>query len=201
MSEKNAKVFVIGISRTGTTSLTEALRCIGYQNVIHGPLSIIKRVNGELVLNHEAVRRYDALADTPAAFMFRQLDAAFPGAKFILTVRDVEPWLKSMRRVRRVWPLLRLHPTLAQLVREALGKGGLNDEGAMRVMFLQHIREVLAHFRGRDDLLVMDLAAGDDWEKLCHFLERPIPNVPFPHKNRKTLMTWSNVWDTLRSIA
>ena len=32
-----------------------------------------------------------------------------------------------------------------------------------------------------DRLLVMDIPAGDGWEKLCPFLGVPIPDAPFPH--------------------
>nr|XP_039273574.1 uncharacterized protein LOC120347597 [Styela clava] len=35
----------------------------------------------------------------------------------------------------------------------------------------------------KDRLLKMNLS--DGWEPLCKFLGKPIPNVPFPHKNKK----------------
>jgi hypothetical protein len=48
-----------------------------------------------------------------------------------------------------------------------------------------HNRDVLAHFAGRpDDLLVMDLAKGDGWETLAPFLGKPVPDAPFPHANK-----------------
>jgi len=193
------KVFGIGISRTGTTSLSKALRRLGY-DTIHAPLSIIKRMDGRIVLNEEAVRRYEALTDSTVAFMYKELDAAFPGAQFVLTVRDVEKWLISMRRVRKVRPIIRLIPKTHQLFSEAFGEHYLNDEEAMRAAFLRHTDEVRAHFKGRDNLLVMDFAAGDGWGKLCRFLGRPLPDAPFPHNNNKTLVTFSNAWDIVRSL-
>jgi hypothetical protein len=33
-------------------------------------------------------------------------------------------------------------------------------------------------------LLVMDIAAGDGWEKLCGLLGVPVPDLPFPHEYR-----------------
>ena len=33
-------------------------------------------------------------------------------------------------------------------------------------------------------LLVMNLAMGDGWEKLCPFLSKPIPEAAFPVSNR-----------------
>jgi Sulfotransferase domain len=194
------KVFGIGISRTGTTSLSKALHRLGY-DTIHAPLSIIKRANGRVVLNEKAVMRYEAMTDSTVAFMYKELDAAFPGSKFVLTVRDVENWILSMRRVRKVYPILLMIPKVSQLFHEAFGDGYPNDEAAMRAKFIRHIQEVRAHFEGRNDLLVMDFAAGDGWEKLCRFLGRPVPDVTFPHNNKKSLVTFSNAWDLIRGIA
>lgn len=194
------KVLGIGISRTGTTSLSKALRRLGY-DTIHAPLSIITRVDGRIALNEDAVMRYEALTDSTVAFMYKELDAAFPGSKFILTVRDVEKWLVSMRRVRKVYPIMRMIPKAAQLFHEAFGDDYPYDEDAMRAKFHRHSKEVRAHFEGRNDLLVMDFAAGDGWEKLCRFLGRPVPDAPFPHHNKKTLVTFSNAWDIVRGFA
>jgi len=33
-----------------------------------------------------------------------------------------------------------------------------------------------------DDLLVMDIPAGDGWEQLCAFLALPEPDAPFPRR-------------------
>ncbi len=51
--------------------------------------------------------------------------------------------------------------------------------------FEQHNKEVIDYFKDRpNDLLVLDLAKGDGWEKLCSFLGADIPNVPFPHAHK-----------------
>ena len=34
-----------------------------------------------------------------------------------------------------------------------------------------------------DRLLVMDIIAGDGWDKLCPFLGKPVPEAAFPHRN------------------
>jgi hypothetical protein len=48
-------------------------------------------------------------------------------------------------------------------------------------------REVMDYFKGRDNLLVIDIQKGDGWEKLCSFLGCDIPSRPFPWKNRRSL--------------
>ncbi|MBL0299362.1 MAG: hypothetical protein IPQ21_19985 [Betaproteobacteria bacterium] len=40
----------------------------------------------------------EALTDTPIPSFYRELDRRYPGAKFILTVRDMESWLLSCKR-------------------------------------------------------------------------------------------------------
>jgi len=45
-------------------------------------------------------------------------------------------------------------------------------------------KRAIEHFKERTDkLLVMNIIDGDGWDKLCNFLNKPIPNKPFPHKN------------------
>jgi hypothetical protein len=45
--------------------------------------------------------------------------------------------------------------------------------------------EIKEYFKDRpDDLLVMNICAGEGWEILCPFLDCGIPKIPFPHKNK-----------------
>ena len=42
-----------------------------------------------------------------------------------------------------------------------------------------------SYFANRpEDLLVLDVTAGDGWEPLCQFLGMPVPERPFPWENR-----------------
>ena len=51
--------------------------------------------------------------------------------------------------------------------------------------YKNHNREVNEYFKDRpDDLLVMDVTAGDGWEKLCPFLGVDIPDIDFPPANK-----------------
>ena len=47
-----------------------------------------------------------------------------------------------------------------------------------------HHQRVADYFEGRQDLLVLRIAAGDGWERLCPFLGEPVPDEPFPHRHR-----------------
>jgi hypothetical protein len=102
------KIFGIGLSRTGGTSLSAALSLLGFR-ALHFPadsstrreiISHLDRGNcGGLHLS--ILNDYDALSDTPISSVFRSLDIAYPGSKFVLTIRDESAWLDSCRRYWR----------------------------------------------------------------------------------------------------
>ena len=66
------------------------------------------------------------------------------------------------------------------------GRGApVGNESAYLARYRRHNAEVVAHFAGREErLLVLDVTAGDGWEALCGFLSLPVPVPPFPHVNR-----------------
>ena len=80
MKELN-KIFGIGYSKTGTTSLTKALRILGY-NALHFPIHTMKHSSEKLNLRYEKLWR-QAYSDTPIPLFYKELDKRFPGSKFI----------------------------------------------------------------------------------------------------------------------
>jgi len=165
-------MFGIGLSRTGTKSLTQALRRLGY-TATHFPFTL------------EEIDRHDAATDTSVAYRFEELDFRYPGSKFILTVRETESWLDSCERH---WAVRAPIDALSQIEREVVERtrmslyAGLDfDRERFRSAYFRHRERVLAYFSDRpDDLLVIDICAGEGWEKLCAFLHKPIPDFPFP---------------------
>jgi hypothetical protein len=185
------KVFCIGLNKTGTSSLAQALRMLGYR--VTGP-----NFTQEPDLAHtlhrrvrEVVPQYDAFQDMPWPMLYAFLDAEYPGSKFILTVRDPEAWIRSQ---------VRHFGTRTTPMREwAYGAGcPAGNEARYLEVYRRHNAAVRAHFRGRPEaFLEMDLAAGDGWEALCGFLERRRPMMrPFPHANpawKRSLRGWKRV--------
>ena len=56
--------------------------------------------------------------------------------------------------------------------------------------YTRHKNQVLDYFRNRtDDLLITNIVDGEGWEKLCPFLDVPIPNLQFPHVTRRKIST------------
>lgn len=173
------KVFCIGFQKTGTTSMGAALEMLGYRmtggNWARDPE--VSRVALQRAL--ETAQHYDAFQDNPWPLLYREMDQAFPGSKFIMTIRPPEQWIKSA---------VKGFGTGTSPVREWIYGAGAGSPVGNEEIWLQryarHNREVLEYFADRPaDFMIMDLAAGDGWEKLCAFLGEPVPDAAFPHAN------------------
>lgn len=170
------KVFGIGLSRTGTASLTYALRILGYR-IIHYPKPCI--VPGLI----DKMKDVDGGTDTPIAVAYKDLDEAFPDSKFILTTRSLESWLTSVRNYKHLKHALEGD---VEKIRLLLYECNIFDEEKFKEAYFRHHREVKEYFVNRNDLLIMNIIKGDGWEKLCGFLDREIPEVLFPDRNKSS---------------
>jgi hypothetical protein len=191
------KFFGIGLSRTGTTSLNSALCVLGI-NSIHYPeddqtYQELMRANYRL----SVLETHQAVTDIPVAPFYPQLDRAYPGSKFILTVREREEWLTSveLHYQRRGWdgghavPVEETLPFV--LFMRACVYGCYNfDRERFSYVYDLHLKNVRAYFAHRpQDLLILNICCGEGWERLCPFLGKLVPPVPFPHENRRPAVT------------
>ncbi|ESQ13633.1 MAG TPA: hypothetical protein DDY14_05730 [Chromatiaceae bacterium] len=187
------KVFCVGLSKTATTSLTQALRVLGLDavhwyatkhafrylefNAQSDSASIAEEA--EIDIDWALFERHDAFADTPIARIYTALDDRFPDARFILTLRDPERWLKSFADQFAAGGL---DPFSSRLHRDLYGTDHF-DHALCLDAFQRHRDQVRARFAERpDSLLEMDIGAGDGWAVLCDFLELPRPRQPFPYR-------------------
>jgi hypothetical protein len=183
------KIFGIGLNKTGTRSLAVALRHLGYRTLHKGDArsrELVERAHREdQPLLRYLGSRFDAYLDvSPLVRLFPIADRQYPGSKFILTTRPMEAWLDSRER-----------HVLANVERAARGEYDgpwiSVDREAWRQERLAHDDAVRTYFADRPtDLLVMDIPAGDGWEKLAPFLGKPLPSHPFPWENRDGLGTY-----------
>lgn len=183
-----------GFGRTGTLSLRAALVRLGFgpcDHMVENHLHIER-----FALWHEALRRktagepidwhllldgFQAIVDWPGAYFWRELTAAHPRAKVILTVRDPERWYDSIQAT--IFSVLDgVGPGVSHdIIYTRTFNGRLRDRAHCQAVFARHnqaVRETIAP----DRLLVFDVAAG--WKPLCAFLGVPAPvDEPFPHGN------------------
>jgi len=176
------KIFCIGLSRTGTTSVHGILEKLGFKS---------KHFVGPLLNDDwEVVDRFDALGDTPIPLLFKECDARYPGSKFILTTRDKADWLESMKwmfrhgRVIWKWPLF-----LGHYHQRIYGVNHFDQKVLVRAFDNYHA-EVSAYFASRpNDLLEVNIDDGICVEEICQFLETPFRPVKVPRSNTRTKAT------------
>jgi hypothetical protein len=189
------KVFGIGLSRTGTSSLAAALRALGFKS-IHWPHD--KITQRELTAYHSGrgafhltvANAFDAVTDTPAASVYRELSHVYPGARFVLTVRDKTSWLESCsgffdRAIDSEKSSSAYLQYCAIIRRRLYGRTNF-DPHDFEAAYRKHVAGITEWFAEIPErLLIMDITAGESWEKLCPFLHVDIPDRPFPHRNRR----------------
>lgn len=126
-------------------------------------------------------------------FNKKELSEKYPNAKVILTVRSPESWFKSIHNT--IFKDLKIKLTESEGRRNEVYKmlghvcfGGIiekdfdkiYDEAYMCKVFTDHIEEVKSTIP-RERLLVMNM--GDGWGPLCDFLNKPVPDQPYPVTN------------------
>lgn len=216
------KVNVVGLGRTGTTSLAAALDTLGY-HVVHdeetGSLWDLYGAyySGEI----DEDRLHERIGDRGYDVLFRfntyKWASRHEDVKVILTTRDdVDKWVRSWLEVARLGDLLERPPfswvpsarALVPLRRDlwkVVPTGGhpeeyLNPE-YLRKGYELHARRVRATVP-KERLLVFNVKEG--WEPLCEFLEVPVPDTPFPFINDKAkvrgMMLCYDIMTTVFSI-
>lgn len=143
---------------------------------------------------------YNSQVDWPGAHVWRELAAAFPGAKVVHSVRPEESWWNSFSntigKFFSTYEQLQLPPhvhTMADAAMEMIARGTFDGKFADRAAALAAYRKRTEQVRAAippERLLVFDVAEG--WESLCRFLDVPVPDGPFPHLNN-TVEFWDLV--------
>lgn len=167
------KIFCIGYPKTGTTSLYKALKMLGYRTS-RIPFGRVYRRKGPQYIQLLTRCNYDAFVDYPLykEGLYQLIDSTFPNSKFILTIRDSDSFAKSFVNFYKesTWDL------------EIINEEQLRH---LRQTYEAHNEEVQTYFKAKpSQLLFINIIEGDGWEKLCPFLDKPIPSKPFPHKNK-----------------
>ncbi|MBI1178941.1 MAG: sulfotransferase family protein [Alphaproteobacteria bacterium] len=187
-----------GFGRTGTLSLKLALERIGFGPCYH-MMEVFRSPHfaaywkqaayGEPVDWDQVFAGYRATVDWPGCSYWRELSAAYPAARVILSVRDPDRWFEStrntifsdemMRRAAEAPPDENRAGMMKKILGDTFG-GRFSDRDHAVAVFNDHVAAVKDAIPA-ERLLVFDVAEG--WGPLCSFLGVEVPDEPFPRTN------------------
>lgn len=182
------KIFCIGLHKTGTVSLSKALQTLGWETrhgsvkhsdmikkALHDGVYPLKYLNMDIGFN-DPDGDYAYLDLYAVREHFVWLRDAYPGSKFILTTREESAWVESVKRQMAKRPN-------SPFFHHWYYQNELQWVNHKRM----HERVVLEYFVNKpEELLVMNIPAGDGYGILCDFLgtEAPGSGLEFPHENK-----------------
>jgi hypothetical protein len=173
------KIFNIGFNKAGTKSLSLACQVLGF-NSVHYEVPDGDRLR-DIIDENKRCRRpllhgleeYDFFSDFIGDRDYRELDEQYPDSKFILTFRDLESWLDSRERKVKA---NRKNPNYKYNFLTV-------DRLSWAYKYRNYLSELDKYFKFRPGVfLIINIPAGEGWEKLAPFLGKDIPAIDFPHE-------------------
>jgi len=192
-------VIGVGVGRTGTYSLRLALNQLGL-GPCHHMEDVLQNMPRQVPLWVAAVggspdwgaiySGFGSAVDWPTAGFYRELAAAFPTARFVLTHRSPESWADSFSAT--IYTLLGKRDQAPLDMRDwldmassVIAKNGFRaglDRGGLMAAFTAH-NEAVRRTIPAGQLLEFEVK--DGWGPLCEFLGVPVPAGPFPRSNNR----------------
>jgi len=218
-NKKEFKFFVIGVGlpRTGTLSTKAALEILLPGKCMH-MVEVRKDIDTNLDelfnddTNDEDFRKYFekynyvAGVDVPFILKYQQAIRVFPDAVVLLTVRDPDGWVQSMKntickseRVHLSFPYVIYHwifPSLRRITSYFYNNATFTDmigsvnRGQGLEFYNKYVEKIKATVPA-ERLLVFNVKEG--WKPLCDALKLPIPAQPFPSVNDSKNFTFRNI--------
>lgn len=193
------KVICAGIPKTGTKSISKALRFLGFtvfdfeeQNLDFFDHWLEVFQNGTKPDIKRVYQHAEAIVDVPGTFIYEEILEVFPDCKVILSEREEDSWVNSLvNQLNQLQPRLNklalLSPTARKLVNvleyywnAIVGSHNPKCTYVFRKRYRIHNHRVKSIVPA-DKLLVYNVKQG--WKPLCDFLGCKVPTVPFPHEN------------------
>ena len=193
------KVICVGMGKTGTKSITKALRYLGFtvfdfeeQNLDFFDHWVDVFQNGVKPDVKRVYQHADAVVDMPGSFIYEEILEVYPDCKVILSEREEDSWLNSLvNQYQQFQPRLHKLTMLSATARKVVNAlefysnatvGSYNPKSTyvFRKRFRIHNHRVKSIIP-KSKLLVYNVKQG--WKPLCDFMGCEVPTVPFPHEN------------------
>jgi hypothetical protein len=188
------KVIGSGLGRTGTMSMKRALEALGF-GPCHHMVEVFQHPESVPLWNAASdgkpqwdviFKDYRAAVDYPSCKYWRELARHYPDAKVLHTVRDPDTWFDSTQATIFAPTAFAANPPehLKAFFQSIVGDFGdrIHDRAFMTAYFREHSAEVERTIP-KERLLVYHV--GEGWDRLCRFLDVPIPTTPYPSENTR----------------
>jgi len=190
------KIIVMGLPKTGTTSLAQAFRALGY-NVSHNM--------------GDTLGRCKVIANT-MEYQYKQLDRKHPEATWVITYAKnatqwVDSWITHLSQQNHKFGVIaqtheKLHMNRSLfLMGFPDGEYPVRTQRATRTFMEKHAQDYEAHYQKyyrelfdyfgdrMQYMPIVDVRAGDGYDKLFSIARNHsdviTPGVPFPHANSR----------------
>ena len=197
------KIICAGLGKTGTKSITKALRHLGFVvfdweeqtfDFLDHWVDVFK--SGAQPDVKRVYQNADAVVDFPGNFFWEEMLEAFPESKVVLSEREEDSWIKSAVNQLQVINAVKsrefyrmLSPTARKMyfvlysyINAISGSTNPSSTCVFRKRYRIHNHRVKS-LVPPGKLLVFNVKQG--WKPLCDFLGCEVPTVAFPHENIK----------------
>ena len=187
----NNKIFIIGLPRTGTTSICAKFLELGF-NVAH------------TAYTSDTFKKSQVIADTPVFADFAQLDLLYPDSKFIYLNRINLFWLPSIKQLlnRMYKNVIRTDGGFNPIIKRCYMQifdpftlDNINNDQFLIACYLKHQKKVTSYFKEKSQqFLTLDISDIDAPVKLQSFLNITQPISKFERLNTGGKITaWKDI--------
>lgn len=194
--KKNTKVFVIGLPRTGTTSMCSTLLSLNYK-VAH------------TAYTQTTFEQANAIADTPIFNDYKELYEHYPDSQFIYLTRDAEKWIPSIKQL-----LLRMYNNVVRdnggfnpiikrcytTIFSPFTVENINSDDFLLSCYNKHLTATTEFFKQQNcPVLFIDISKKDNYQRLLSFLNKDnidekLSGLSFPVLNQGGKVTaWKDL--------
>lgn len=183
-SNKARKVLVIGLPKTGLSSLWAALHHLGYHR--HGTSKPLLKAyfRNDFASINAYLDEFEAVSDWPVPLVYKSAFHRYgPDACYILSLRrDPDVWVESLKR-----HAMGTHPLKTWFPRLFGYRWPHGFERQFRAFYESYNADALRFFEANgasSQLMTFCCETGDSWQKLCAFIGCDPPvGMPFPREN------------------
>lgn len=184
MSKKKHKVVVLGLPKTGTSTLAVMLRMLNYR--VTGP--DIKYKKGDLSYLNAVYNDYDGFQDYPWCFEWERFYKD-ENTKFIVLLREKQSWWKSFYESYGGKQDRYLSYPFFQILKDVSNKSLFMD------FYDTYYATIDTYFQKDSERFLKVYIHSFQWKELCGFLEEDLPKnmlgklVKKPHVNKEKSKT------------